>query len=648
MLKRFVKKAVCMSLAISLVLAGGCKSNIQSNDDKRAKKETVKKEDSLALSEKELKQIEEDFSHMEYNYFLGIEFNNLDDIDWDEVYENRQTKEYTPDKYRALSGKKLGDTYAVVVEPVLETEDADFKIMNPSRKVSFKWDGKTYNFLHNEFLWEEGCSKAFDLNLEPYGVCRFVAFYGNDSRDAHLFITADGKKVAEVDQGFYTADGWMQISDICDVEVTDYNKDCVSDILMTCKMGDKERALIFEGVLHESQDYYLIDVALSEAAEEYVGNDYSVDGIKDYLLLHNINDEDYKSYKAAYADLIDKLEANNTNPSSYLYDLQKIDDDNVPELLVQMDEEQFVYTYKEKQLNIVETEQDLEGEANYTYAEVLDKLGATKDKVTKLFGKTEPEHGKDSVQFAVDEVEYTLEYSNAGLGHATLSLSADDDKVTIPDATPINRAYLIERANGQKFLLVNMVRFCYDSYMYVFNLNGNRLVEPKEFDSKFSLFNGDITNTRSFDLFRTQTVFGAAVTYENFFIGMDGLPKTNDEIEMYASNSSIDDGNKIIKTGEKVKLKIDYTLPVGKSLEDDDEDDWKEETLPAGTQMTLLCTDETYVIMQLKDGRYTGIEIISEDDEDSEENDEEVIYLEDIFDDIPMLVDEEDIWYLWD
>ncbi len=655
-----MKKVLYITLGVmlSISILTGCKADKQSQKDQNTKTETTKSAKSkatskaknkapkeYALDEEDLKRIEEDMSHMEYNPLLGIEFNDREEIDWDKVYEDQNFEEYKPVSYTCVSGKNLASTYSVIMEPDLENDTPDKRIENPSRNLLMTCNGRKYTILSNKFQWDKGCSESIDIKLRQYqGECKLIAFYGNDEHSTHLFITEDGKKVAEFSSFIDVAGGSYEIKNIKDIAVTDYNKDCLSDIIMVCDTDDGEHVAIETGRVGYYGDFFYGEEELVNEVESCLDGKYTVAGIKDYILLHNTDDIEYKSYKEAYADLVDKAEADNESTGSYLYNLVKVNGDSTPELVLQKDDSQFVYTYEKGQLALFESEDIQKLDVKYNYGQILEKLGCAKDKITKL-ADAMPDENSNKIEFTAGGIDYTFEYNLHRLGRAQITLAKGEDSITQKDMTDINRVYLIERSNGQVFLLFNTCNDLYQSHIYVYNLNTDRLLPPTQFKSMFSVFNGDIKDTRSFDLMRVQMILGVAATYQNFFIGMDGLPKTNDAFETYISNSSLKDGNKIIKNGEVVKLKNATTFSVGKSP--DDEDSWKDEELPAGTEMTLFQTDGDIVIMKLKDGRYTNLKVYSSEEEAKDDaSEDDVPYIEDVFENIPMLVDEDHICYL--
>lgn len=137
---------------------------------------------SSNLSEEELAEIEEDFMHMENNFFLCQEFSDEDDIDWEAIYKRRTQDTFEPDQYKCVSGGKLGYTYRVRLELVgipKNEEKAAHSSYNddPDRIVVFEKKGSKYTFRKNEFLWSENCDDTFDVYLRQLGQCKFVVFY---------------------------------------------------------------------------------------------------------------------------------------------------------------------------------------------------------------------------------------------------------------------------------------------------------------------------------------------------------------------------------------------------------------------------------------------------------------------------------------
>lgn len=157
-----------------------------------------------------------------------------------------------------------------------------------------------------------------------------------------------------------------------------------------------------------------------------------------------------------------------------------------------------------------------------------------------------------------------------------------------------SKAYVIEMADGDPYLYVELLRE-----------NDRRLLEIFDLGEKFchigtcdaSLYDNPMTNTDSFLLYQTIYVLGTYMAYQEYRIGDDGIPVTEDEI-FHVPDLGEDYGFKLTSTRElAVKMHQDRV-----GIEK------KDEILPSGTEFTVRKTDgETFVEMELSDGRRCDI-----------------------------------------
>lgn len=647
---------------------------------------------SSNLSEEELAEIEEDFMHMENNFFLCQEFSDEDDIDWEAIYKRRTQDTFEPDQYKCVSGGKLGYTYRVRLELVgipKNEEKAAHSSYNddPDRIVVFEKKGSKYTFRKNEFLWSENCDDTFDVYLRPLGQCKFVVFYDSRYKEcADIVVLSGNKKVASVTGAYF--------SKIDNIYPVDYDANGFDDIVITGDHGSKKNLgfMEFNAGWDSDTPYFFEECPnTSEDAKKKLGDDYSLDRIKEYVLLNDIKDVEfwgeeythsYDSYKEAYYALASKVEAEEDmnesrepQKASCRYELKKLDNDGIPEFLVKDSEGKVnIYTFKDDELRVYEEEgaasetgedstdtKDSFPEADSftikdSFPVIQKKLGYSADKVTLLYDKKENDKNKKKsdkpkavrdvandfntiINFSVGYKEYSFGIKDDSWGHIKLGLMDKENLVETQTEFSVSKVFLVEKADGHAFLVMFNMNRWYHGTAFVYNLNGNKVTAPKEFNGDYIYCLTDIKDSSNFELMSISELIGSTLTKKTFYMDPCGEIKSTDDYGYYIKGTSICDGEPIAKSGDVMTAKKDLEPEASKTPEDPDS--MEDITLPKGTKVTFYRIKDRDVYLLIPDGRQICFHMLGEDEDPG---DEPVNHIDEMFEDLPYIPEPEVEW----
>lgn len=647
---------------------------------------------SSNLSAEELAEIEEDFMHMENNFFLCQEFSDEDDIDWEAIYKRRTQDTFEPDQYKCVSGGKLGYTYRVRLELVgipKNEEKAAHSSYNddPDRIVVFEKKGSKYTFRKNEFLWSENCDDTFDVYLRQLGQCKFVVFYDSRYKEcADIVVLSGNKKVASVTGAYF--------SKIDNIYPVDYDANGFDDIVITGDHGSKKNLEFKEFNTAWGSDIHSFFEECpntSEDAKKKLGDDYSLDRIKEYVLLNDIKDVEfwgeeythsYDSYKEAYYALASKVEAEEDmnesrepQKASCRYELKKLDNDGIPEFLVKDSEGKVnIYTFKDDELRVYEeegaasetgedstdTKDSLPEADSFTIKDsfpvIQKKLGYSADKVTLLYDKKENDKNKKKsdkpkavrdgandfdtiINFSVGYKEYSFGIKDDSWGHIKFGLMDKENLVETQTEYSVSKVFLVEKADGHAFLVMFNMNRWYHGTAFVYNLNGNKVTAPIELNGDYIYCLTDIKDSSNFELMSISELIGSTLTKKTFYMDPCGEIKSTDDYGYYIKGTSICDGEPIAKSGDVMTAKKDLELEASKTHEDPDS--MEDITLPKGTKVTFYRIKDRDVYLLIPDGRQICFHMLGEDEDPG---DEPVNHIDDMFEDLPYIPEPEVEW----
>ncbi len=159
-----------------------------------------------------------------------------------------------------------------------------------------------------------------------------------------MTLVKAGKYLTNITSWAYVGTETDDIKKINAVSFFDYNGDGVKDILVIGESDTAEHILLEESVPDDS--YYESPYGLSEALDEKLAGNYSVDAVKRELFGDNTSCT-FDNYKDAYAHIA-KLYQYGGN---YDYDLIDTDGDDTPEFVVSAGGSVSLYTYENNRLN---------------------------------------------------------------------------------------------------------------------------------------------------------------------------------------------------------------------------------------------------------------------------------------------------------
>ena len=417
-----MKKRLLIILAISM-LAGltACGNKDESVDSATSEIQASnikESEEAVELTQEELDSFSELFGTSEYNGFLVRPFNNVNDIDWNEVfyigadidvdnvskeevdafykqsgidedcgdltvlraddikqfvqshagvqYDDMKDQigfEYVKEydsyyslhgdsnwmPYTCVSGKKLGNMYVVKLHND-SNEGVDWHVYDtPDMELTFEKNGDVYKMISNVYFWEEGNdpNQTFDINVPGHDNGRLITYQGNSETEekANMIVTADGKRVDWLgnfygdvfsnDQYFITVKA---------VGIFDFTADGADDIVVIVEGNDgMDHVGLYEyGITYDYEGYnYLKDA--SEWISNYYSEELNIPNVKSYLLGDN-EATVYNTWNDAYNQVVRITNLD----GDYSYNLIYIDEDDVPELVVDnYGYYLYLYTYKD-------------------------------------------------------------------------------------------------------------------------------------------------------------------------------------------------------------------------------------------------------------------------------------------------------------
>ena len=190
-------------------------------------------------------------------------------------------------------------------------------------------------------------------------------------------------------------------------------------------------------------------------------------------------------------------------------------------------------------------------------SQIMEELGVPAYEVTRIDKKSFKSLGKS----------YSIEQKEDKSGKLKVTLSEGKNSVESTYSGDSAKFYLFERPDDKAYLYM-FVRDDDQSNLYIYNLNLSYLNEPKEFDSDFSLYNGDITDASEFMLQAHNDVLVDTAVQQSFCISEAGDPIAKDINAYFITKDSLEDGAKISDKGDKIIITKDFSCYSTKNLDD--------------------------------------------------------------------------------
>ena len=303
--------------------------------------------DLIVLRANDIKQFVQSHAGVQYEDMkeqIGFEYVK----DYDSYYSLHGDSNWM--SYSCISGEKLGDLYIIQLHNDTN-EDVDWHVWEtPDIELTFEKNGDVYKMISNVWAWEVGNDEAqtFDINVPGIDAPgRFITYQGNPESldEANMIITVDGKRLSWL--GNFFGDNFANqehFTTVKAVGIFDFTADGADDIVVIAEGSDgKDHVGLYEyGVsYHEAGYNYLKDA--SEWLSNYYTEELNIPNVKSYLLGDN-EAAVYNTWNDAYNQVVRITNLD----GDYSYNLIYIDEDDVPELVVDnYGYYLYLYTYKD-------------------------------------------------------------------------------------------------------------------------------------------------------------------------------------------------------------------------------------------------------------------------------------------------------------
>lgn len=277
--------------------------------------------------------------------YADAQYKLNDHWDYLEKYDTyyAQYLESTACKYKCIEGK--ADCDKISLRFTVENKD-EMRGINPDRILTMKKQGADFVMLTNEFLWDEGAdeSQTFEVEMTQFErPAKFYTYLNEETGYPMSALVYDGKEITI--SSYYLTDNRIA-KDVTAVGFFDYNADGKTDIIKIGTTEDGEDYVILERS-NNNEEYFDRDFALEDVIAGSMTSPFSIAGVQ-MTLLGNNPDAYYGDYKSAYVHIVNLFEMQ----GNYKYDLIYVDDDDIPELVVDAPGYNMnMYTYENGHVN---------------------------------------------------------------------------------------------------------------------------------------------------------------------------------------------------------------------------------------------------------------------------------------------------------
>ncbi|WP_090163517.1 hypothetical protein [Pseudobutyrivibrio xylanivorans] len=310
-------------------------------------------------SGKQLKEIKDD---LEWTYFKA-----------EDVYLCEDDYSYEP--YECVSAIRNGNIYVLEMES-LYFNNYNYYYRHPSKEIVLIKTLSGYMVKSSRNVWEtsDHSSKEFDIDLPLIGDdIKAYAYKKWDKNDedteASVVLVKGNDKYDVFGLGYSYNDDSISLIEANDVEAVDVNADGLEDIVVVGPDKDNNlQAIIAICEKDINDDYVFFTYGKASAwVMDILDGDIGVQNIKKALKVSD--DGKYDTWQAAYKQFV-KIDSCYSDKT---YSLAFIDEDDIPELIVEdaVCEYLYIYSYKDgKAKNRVwEWDYWVDGEAYYKYSE---------------------------------------------------------------------------------------------------------------------------------------------------------------------------------------------------------------------------------------------------------------------------------------
>lgn len=236
--------------------------------------------------------------------------------------------------YTCVSGEKNGDHY--VLRFKVNSEDLPGSNAGKNygkwadRVLTLTKSGENAVVESNAIQWDDYSDEeqSFDVELPQFdGPVRFITYSANPD-ESDIVIVKDGKYLMDLYTSVYTDGGNGYLNKILAIGFLDLNCDGMKDIAIVGDSDYGKHVLLYEAVSTKYLFEYFAD--LDEAKMSEIGAEFTIPSLKAALLGGN-SDGTFSSYKELYAQL---ARVYHVAREGYKYDLIYADDDDIPELVI--------------------------------------------------------------------------------------------------------------------------------------------------------------------------------------------------------------------------------------------------------------------------------------------------------------------------
>lgn len=358
------------------VLAGGAGiCEYESDRETRSLYEHVYDEDFegyrvLSIDKEEL----EKFVYQKSGKHLKDIKDNLDWSYYKPTGKYLREDDYDFESYNCINAIKNGNIY------ILEMESAysnfTYYYRHPNKEIVLIKTLSGYMVKSSRNIWEtkDHSTKEFDIDLPLIGDdIKAYAYKKWDKNDedteAAVVLVKGNDKYDVFGLGYSYNDDSMSLIEANEIEVVDVNADGLEDIVVVGPDKDNNLQAIIAICWKDINDDYVFftDGKVSAMVNDILDGDISTQNVKKKLKVSA--DGKYDTWQAAYKQFV-KIDS---CYSEKKYSLAFIDEDDIPELIVddEMCEYLYIYSYKDgKAKNRVwEWEYWADGEEYYKYSE---------------------------------------------------------------------------------------------------------------------------------------------------------------------------------------------------------------------------------------------------------------------------------------
>ncbi|MBO4456110.1 MAG: hypothetical protein J5802_00165 [Butyrivibrio sp.] len=256
-----------------------------------------------------------------------------------EKYDSYYFENYYYNSYwncRCIYGEKEGNVYTLKVR--MDTDPEHRRSNNTGknygryadRVLKVTKENDELVMMSNEIQWDDLCvkEKTFDVDMPQFDSTLRFYTYNVDPDEAEIEIVKDGKHFDMLVNSVSSSMGLKYLTSIDDIGFFDFNADGFQDIAVLGNSFIGEKVILHE--YDDTANGFNENAELDEENTPELKGNLTIAGVKKYLLGDNENAV-YSNYKEVYAQM---AKVYHIADDSYKFDLVYIDDDDIPELVV--------------------------------------------------------------------------------------------------------------------------------------------------------------------------------------------------------------------------------------------------------------------------------------------------------------------------